>query len=61
MSYVVANLDELAELFEKRAEIEETQAEISLSVWSQRSLIAQADTWRTAAYIVRRTTIKEPG
>lgn len=59
MSYVVSNLDELAELFEARAADAERSAALMTASHIEARLKGEAIGWKAAAYIARRTTLKE--
>jgi hypothetical protein len=58
MSYVVANLDELALLFEERA-AECERARVTAGRDEDNFFQGEASGWSSAAYMLRRTTIKE--
>jgi hypothetical protein len=59
MSYVVKNLDELAALFEDKANNATNDSRVAATLTGKAVLAREASVWHTAAYILRHTTITE--
>ncbi len=59
MSYVVVDLDELADLFKQRAEEAWAQSKRAATTAAAASYRGEATGWEQAEHITRRTTVKE--
>jgi len=59
MSYVAESLDEIAKLFEEHADHARAQVAKVTAQRDKAAYVGEAAGWAGAAYILRRTTLKE--